>query len=95
MILRRLSEHLKAQNWTAVTLEFVIVMTGVVIGFQVTAWNAARQDRDLERSYYRQLIVDLEADTATARRGLAAADAGAAVLMDKLRAVLEGDGPRD
>lgn len=76
MILRRLSEHLKAQNWTAVTLEFVIVLLGVVIGFQVTAWNEARQDRDLEQSYYHQLLLDLEADTATARRGVAAADAG-------------------
>jgi hypothetical protein len=76
MILRRLSEHLRAQNWTAVALEFVIVLLGIVIGFQITAWNGARQDRDLERSYYRQLIVDLEADTATARRGVVAAHAG-------------------
>jgi hypothetical protein len=76
MILRRLSEQLKAQNWTAVALEFVIVLSGVVIGFQITAWNGARQERELERSYYHQLIVDLEADQATARRGVAATDAG-------------------
>jgi len=45
MILARIVNHLKTQNWTAVALEFVIVVAGVVIGFQVTAWGTAQQDR--------------------------------------------------
>jgi hypothetical protein len=36
MILRRIIEHVKAQNWTAVALYFVIVVTGVSIGIQAT-----------------------------------------------------------
>ncbi|MBI1393571.1 MAG: hypothetical protein GC152_12585 [Alphaproteobacteria bacterium] len=49
MILRRIAEHVKAQNWTAVALDFVIVVTGVFIGIQVSNWNAARaDDRRLE-----------------------------------------------
>lgn len=76
MILRRLTEHLKAQNWMAVALEFVIVVTGIFVGLQVSNWNEARQDRVRERSYYRQLLLDLEADQATGRRGVAAADDG-------------------
>ena len=43
MILARLSAAIRAQNWFAVALEFVIVIAGVVIGFQVTAWNADRE----------------------------------------------------
>ena len=43
MILSRIIHHLKTQNWTAVGLEFLIVILGVVIGFQVTEWNAQRQ----------------------------------------------------
>ena len=42
MLLRRIIEHVKTQNWTAVALDFVIVVVGVLIAFQVTAWNDAR-----------------------------------------------------
>lgn len=76
MILESLTRAIRTQNWFAVAIEFVIVLAGIVIGFQVTAWNEVRRDGDLERSYYRQLILDLEADQATGRRGIARADAG-------------------
>ncbi|WP_417467566.1 hypothetical protein [Maricaulis sp.] len=59
MILSRVVHHLKAQNWTAVGLEFLIVIAGVVIGFQVTAWNAARQDRFDEAQFVENLHDDL------------------------------------
>ena len=48
MILSRISHAVRTQNWFAVALEFVIVIAGVVIGFQVNAWNEGRQDRALE-----------------------------------------------
>ena len=35
MILRRVTEHVKAQNWFAVAIDFVIVVVGVFIGIQV------------------------------------------------------------
>jgi hypothetical protein len=42
MILSRISKAVREQNWFAVVLEFVIVIAGVVIGFQIQAWNEAR-----------------------------------------------------
>jgi hypothetical protein len=45
MILRRVIEHVNAQNWTAVALDFVTVVAGVFIGIQVSNWNDARQDK--------------------------------------------------
>ena len=45
MLLRRITEHVKAQNWTAVALDFVIVVVGVFIGIQVSNWNDARGER--------------------------------------------------
>lgn len=65
MILRRLVEHAKTQNWFAVALDFVIVVLGVFIGIQAASWNQARQDRQEERRYYAQLLVDLRADLQT------------------------------
>ena len=43
MLLRRVIENVKAQNWLAVSLDFVIVVVGVFIGIQVANWNDARQ----------------------------------------------------
>lgn len=43
MILQNLSKAVREQNWFAVVLEFVIVIAGVVIGFQINAWNERRQ----------------------------------------------------
>lgn len=45
MILRRLTANVKAQNWTAIAIEFVIVVIGVFIGTQVSNWNQARVER--------------------------------------------------
>ena len=45
MILRRVIEHVKEQNWTAVALDFVIVVMGVFIGIQVANGNAGRAER--------------------------------------------------
>jgi hypothetical protein len=45
MILRRVTEHVKAQNWFAVGIDFIIVVVGVFIGIQVANWNDERADR--------------------------------------------------
>lgn len=42
MILSRITHALRTQNWFALALEFVIIIAGVVIGFQVNAWSAGR-----------------------------------------------------
>lgn len=47
MILRRVIEHFRKQEWTAVFLDFVIVVLGVFIGLQVNNWNEARKDAAL------------------------------------------------
>ena len=39
MILRRLTNAIREQNWFAVGIEFVIVVAGVLLAFQITAWN--------------------------------------------------------
>ncbi|MEE2525938.1 hypothetical protein V0U79_06135 [Hyphobacterium sp. HN65] len=60
MILSRISQAIRAQNWFAVAIEFVIVILGVVIGFQVNGW-AERQDEDRRAAVYLdRLLSDLE-----------------------------------
>jgi hypothetical protein len=45
MILRRLSQHIKDQNWFAVVLDFVIVVAGILIAFQITNWSELQREK--------------------------------------------------
>ncbi len=87
MILRRPLEHAKSQNWFAVTLDFLIVVMGVFVGIEVANWNQARHDRQEERRYYGQLLVDLRSDLetfSTAERLTDVHDAAAQLVIDRL-----------
>jgi hypothetical protein len=78
MILRRLSKNLQAQNWTAITIDFLIVVLGVFLGIQASNWNQARTDRAETRHLLMRIapeidqIIDFAANTrdyyATSRR---------------------------
>ena len=63
MILSRISHALRTQNWFAVALEFLIVIAGVVIGFQVTAWNADQASKARADAYLERFQLDLAIDT--------------------------------
>jgi hypothetical protein len=60
MILSRITKAIREQNWFAVAIEFVIVIAGVVIGFQITAWNAERASRALETELLGRLLAETE-----------------------------------
>ncbi len=62
MILRRVIAHFRKQEWTAIFLDFVIVVAGVFVGLQVANWNAARADRERAASYLVRLHDDVADD---------------------------------
>jgi hypothetical protein len=64
MILRRLADNLRTQNWTAITIEFLIVVIGVFVGTQVSNWNEARADKAATERMLVQLIPELRAELA-------------------------------
>ena len=55
MILRRLADALRQQNWFTVVLEILIVVAGIFIGLQVDDWNNFRRDRGDEQHYLNRL----------------------------------------
>lgn len=60
MLLRRITQHVRSQNWFAVGLDFVIVVVGVFLGIQIGNWNE-------ERVFDRQeeiLLLELRAEIA-------------------------------
>ncbi len=60
MILRRVIKHFRNQEWTAIALDFLIVVIGILIAFQITAWNERRADRALEQEYLLRLYDDMQ-----------------------------------
>ena len=72
MILRRISESIRRQDWFTVLLEVVIVVIGVFIGIQVANWNEMRTQNALEMSYlialhedFGTVMAELESDIAS------------------------------
>ncbi len=62
MILRRLSQSLKEQNWMAITIEFVLLVVGVFLGIQVANWNAERAEQKHALELFERLADDLESE---------------------------------
>lgn len=59
MILRRIIEHVRKQQWLAIGIDFVIVVAGVFVGTEVSNWNAARITRQQGVAFTERLIADL------------------------------------
>ena len=59
MMLRRVIEHVKNQQWTAVAIDFVIVVIGVFVGIQVSNWNQARVTEQQTATFTKHLKQDL------------------------------------
>ncbi len=51
MILRRLADAMREQNWFTVALEILIVVIGILIGLQVDGWYEQRDFEHRSRSF--------------------------------------------
>ena len=60
MLLRRVTEHVKNQNWIAVGIDFAIVVIGVFIGLQVANWSETRAQYQRELTYLERLDAEFE-----------------------------------
>lgn len=74
MILRRLTKQVDDQNWFAVVLDFVIVVCGILIAFQITNWSVARSELTQAASIRANIIEDLRSDEGTLFEGAAQAE---------------------
>jgi hypothetical protein len=70
MLLRRITKHVKDQNWFAVFLDFIIVVVGILIAFQITNWAAERADNARAKTYLQRLGIDMTKDITNAQRKL-------------------------
>jgi len=90
MILRRIAEHLKQQHWTAVLIDLLIVVLGVVIGMQVSDWKQAQVEQQRTAIVLDGFRTDMRDYSAVTRKFSRRAANGLAV-FDAARA--RGDRP--
>ncbi len=62
MILARIEKALREQNWLAVAIEFVIVVLGVLLAFQISAWAERQAQHERVRQVTDRMIEDLQAE---------------------------------
>lgn len=62
MILRRVIEHVRKQEWTAILIDLVIVVVGVFIGIQVSNWNIERETNRKAAIFTERLRADVQVE---------------------------------
>jgi hypothetical protein len=70
MLLRRITKHVTEQNWFAIFIDFIIVVVGILIAFQITNWSEAKGDRLRERQIIVDFLADLEIDRSQYQDGI-------------------------
>lgn len=64
MSLAKLTQRLRAHDWTAAGIELLIVIVGILIALQVSNWNQDRLDRARGHRYAVRIHADLQQDIA-------------------------------
>ncbi len=62
MLLRRITQHVKDQNWFAVFVDFLIVVVGVFIGIQVANWNEQINNKKALNQNLERLQLEVQAN---------------------------------
>ena len=67
MILQRLKAAFARQDWFAVAIECLLVVVGVLLGFQISEWASGRNERTVRREAIERLLHEAEQDVANLR----------------------------
>ena len=59
MILRRMADGIRQQDWFTVIVEVLVVVVGIFLGLQVDDWNQARENRHAEQEFLNRLHEDV------------------------------------
>ncbi len=82
MIIRRITDAFRKQDWFTVAVETLIVVFGVFIGLQVNNWNAARVERNSEQVLLLRLQEETRSLLDTQKKELAAQSPRIEMLTD-------------
>lgn len=89
MILKRMTASLKRQDWTMVLIEFVLVVVGVLLGFQINEWGNARASTQAHRESTLRLLDEAEGTIAYLKSAIAYEEGIADGLTLQLKAIAD------
>lgn len=67
MIVRRVTNALRRQDWAAVAIEFLLILVGVLLAFQINEWASERHARAEREAATSRLLDEAEEDVAFLR----------------------------
>lgn len=71
MIVKRVALAMRRQDWTAVAIEFVLVVTSVLMAFQINEWSTEEGARAERTAATKRLLNEAELTVAYLRAGVA------------------------
>lgn len=71
MLSKRVVESLRRQDWAMVFIEFVLVVVGVLLAFQINDWAIGRSEAAARHEATQRLLEEAERDVAHTKGGLA------------------------
>jgi hypothetical protein len=95
MILRRLANAIRKQDWFTVLIEMLIVVLGVFLGLQVSNWNEAKQERNREAVVLEQLAREFTLADEEGKLKQVKAEASLEATREVLRVIQRGEEPDD
>lgn len=87
MLVRRMLESLRRQDWTMVAIEFALVVAGVLMAFQINEWANEKEGQSAREEATARLLEEAEMDVAYLKSAIAYESAIASDLALQLRAV--------
>ena len=60
MLLRRISAHIRGENWFAVVLDLLVVIVGLFLGLQIDTWWEGQKEARIESTYLQEIREDFE-----------------------------------
>jgi len=91
MILKKLANGVRNQDWTAVAIELIVVVAGILIAVQVDRLVEGRRERALAQTYVERLLDDLAQNKDSYEDGLELVDRKIDAL-EQVRRILAGAG---
>ncbi len=74
MLIRRIIDRIRQQDWAALVSELLIVVVGIFIAIQVDAWWKHRDDLRQEQTYIARITDDVERDVSSIRMSISLAE---------------------
>ena len=95
MILRRLTDAFRKQDWFTVAVETLIVVLGVFLGIQLGNWNEGSRERTREAVVLEQLASEFTSVVDAGKAARVGAEVSLQATRDVLSAIRSGEEPED